>query len=63
MDIVIKKKSKEPIDNRVSYPSTTQMKLEVDKLKNEKGIDVNEMLRQYTAKIIETANSDEKQPA
>lgn len=63
MDIVIKKKSKEPIDNRVSYPSTTQMKLDVDKLKNEKGIDVNEMLRQYTAKIIETANSDEKQPA
>lgn len=60
MEIVIKKKSKSAIKNRYSFPTTDEMKLKLDELKIQKGIDVNEMLRQYAEKMIEHS---EKQPA
>lgn len=55
---LIKKNSKETIQNRVSFPTTDDMKKKIDALK--KHYDINEMFRQYADKLIEKA---EKEPA
>jgi hypothetical protein len=53
MDIVYKKKSSGPKTNRYAFPTSTDMKEKLDRLKAENKVDVNEMLRLHAEKIIE----------
>lgn len=48
---IIKKKDNAAKTNRYSYPTTDEQKFALDFLK-EKGWDVNEMLRRFTAELI-----------
>lgn len=52
---ILKKQDKEILNSRYTYCVTDEMKAEVEQIKQQLQWDVNEMLRQYTAQLIEKA--------
>lgn len=60
MKIEIIKKESEPIDDRLSVPVPSNMKLKIDQFKNQNKIDVNEMTRKFWTQLIETVESKNK---
>jgi hypothetical protein len=61
MEIIYKKNSKGPKSNRYAFPTTDDQKIKLDQLRDEKKIDVNEMLRKFADQII--AASEDQQSA
>lgn len=56
MDILLKKKRSEPLTDRYTVSVTSTMKKKLEELKEKEKIDVNEMIRQFFDKTIETAD-------
>ena len=52
MEILFKKRNGDPIDNRYAVPVPTSLKKKIEEIKNTKGVDVNEMLRQVMQDIV-----------
>jgi rRNA-processing protein FCF1 len=52
MSQLIKKNNKSTLKDRYSFATTEEMKAQLDKLKRQHHIDVNETFRQFAAKII-----------
>lgn len=54
---LIKKKKVNPISTRYTFATTQDMKEDLDYLKEELGVDVNEHLRKFSKELIEKAKT------
>lgn len=56
MELILKAKTKIPIDDRYAFPTTAEMRRKLHELKARK-VDVNEMFRRYAAELIAKAEA------
>ncbi len=55
---IVKKKLRNGKTNRYSFPATDDMKAKLDELKFVNKVDVNEMLRQFSEKLIDSVSKE-----
>jgi hypothetical protein len=56
MEIQLKKKRKAPLNQRVTISTTHETQSNLERLKKDKQIDVNEMTRMFWDKLIQDAD-------
>jgi hypothetical protein len=62
MDIQFKVKRREPIDDRIAIPVSSDLRAKVEGLKRNYHIDINEMVRMFLDQTVKKVESGEFQP-